>query len=151
MQQAAVLAAMATAAIEKPGERISPMAVRSLIALIVLRIHATDVHEALTAGETGTIDAAVKLSRSWPSAPSSAQPYRATELDAAKRRVEAQLVMMEPDASGRVNVPEHFMDRYKSAGGDEWLAWGLPTRSRARRSVCGPRPAPPTPRWRHRV
>ena len=124
LQQAAVLTAMALAALNQPGQRVSAMGVRSLIALIVLRIHATDIYEALTAGETGAVDAAVRLSKSWPSA---AQSYGATQLDAAKRRIEAQLIMMAPDPTGHLRVPMNFMetfletfvDTYTTAGGDE--------------------------------
>ena len=119
LQQATVLAAMAIAALETPKQRISAMAVRCLIALIVLRIHATETYEALTAGETDTINAAVELSKSWPSPPASTQSHRATEPDDAKRRVEAHLAMMEPGLTGRVSVPVGFMDRYIAAGGDE--------------------------------
>ncbi len=119
IQQAAVLAAMAIAALETPNQRISPMAVRCLIALIVLRIHAPDTYEALTASDTDTIDAAVKLSKSWPSPPVSSQSHNARELDDNKRRVEAHLAMMEPDLTRRLSVAGDFMDRYIAAGGDE--------------------------------
>lgn len=119
LQQAAVLAAMAIAALETPKQRVAPMGVRCLIALIVLRIHATDTYEALAAGETDTIDAAIRLSRSWPSPPVASQSHGVRGLDDAKRRVEAHLVMMEPDLAGRLSVPVDFMDRFIAAGGDE--------------------------------
>ena len=99
------------------------MGVRSLIALIVLRLHATDIYEALTASEIGAVEAAVKLSKAWPSAPASAQSYGATQLDQAKRRIEAQMIMMEPDPTGHLRPSmdslEPFMDTYTAAGGDE--------------------------------
>ena len=123
LQQAAVLATMAAAALNTPGRRISPMAVRSLIALIVLRIHATDVYEALTVGEIGAVEAAVKLSKVWPSAPASAQSHGAKKLDAAKRSIEAQLIMMEPDTTGHMRALTAFLeaptDPFIAAGGDK--------------------------------
>ena len=123
LQQAAVLTAMAIAALNQPGQKVSPMGVRSLIALIVLRIHATDIYEALTSGEIGAVDAAVKLSKAWPSAPTSTQTYGATQLDQAKRCIEAQLIMMESGSTGHLRASvdslDQFMDTYTAAGGDE--------------------------------
>ena len=95
--------------------RISPV-LASMTRPWSLRIHATDVYEALT---SDAIEAAVMLSKSWPSAPASAQSHNATQLDDAKRRVEAHLVMMESDPAGHISVPVDFMDRYKTAGGVE--------------------------------
>ena len=119
MQQAAVLAAMAAASMRDPVGRLDAVSVRSLVALIVLRTHAPDVYEALTAGKVGAIGAAVELSEAWPSAASPTPQFDAEQLDDTKRQVEAQLVMMELDPRMRSKVLEDFMEKYTAAGGDE--------------------------------
>ena len=119
LQQAAVLAAMSAASMRDPQGRLDPASARSLIALVVLRIHAPDVYEALTAGKIGAIEAAAELSKAWPSAPSAARGFDAGQLDDTKRLVEAQLVIMEADSTRRNRTVEDFMPRYMAAGGDE--------------------------------
>ena len=121
LQQAAVLAAMSAASMRDPDGRLDAVSVRSLVALIVLRTHAPDVCEALTAGKIGAIGAAVELSEAWPSAASPTPQFDAEQLDDTKRQVEAQLVMMEADSTRRSTDLEDFMERYRQAGGDETI------------------------------
>ncbi len=119
LQQAAVLATMSATSMQDPRGWLDPMRARSLIALIVLRTHAPDTYEALTADKVGAVEAAVELSKAWPSAPAPAQGFDAEQLDDAKRLVEVQLVIMEADSTQRNRVLEDFMPRYMAAGGDE--------------------------------
>lgn len=121
LQQAAVLAAMSAASMRDPRGWLDPVSARSLIALIVLRSHAPDTYEALIAGRVGAVEAAVALSRAWPSAPAPAQGFDAGQLDEAKRLVEAQLVIMEADSTQSSSVLEEFMPRYLAAEGDETI------------------------------
>lgn len=118
LQQAAVLAAMSAASM-LDSRGLDPVCARSLIALIVLRTHAPDTYEALTAGKVGAVEAAAELSRAWPSAPTPAQGFDTEQLDDAKRLVEVQLVIMEADSTPRSRATADFMPRYMAAGGDE--------------------------------
>ena len=121
LQQAVVLVAMATASMLDPSGRLDPVHARSLIALIVLRTQAPDTYEVLTGGKVGAIEAAVELSRAWPSAPAAAQGFDAGQPDDAKRLVEAELVMMGAVSARRSRFLEDFMPTYTAAGGDETI------------------------------
>ena len=119
VQQAAVLATMAGASIRGPSELLSAMEARSLVALIALRTHTPEVYEELTSGKTDGVAAAARLSRAWPSAPSPGQPYDIEQLNHAKRHAEAQIVMMGADPAKLLSVPEDFIERFTTAGGEE--------------------------------
>lgn len=119
VQQAAVLAAMAGASIRGRDEFLSAMAARSLVALIALRTHAPAVYEELTSGKTDAVAAVARLSRAWPSDPSSGQSFDTEQLNHAKRHAEALIVMMGKDPTKRLSVPESFIERFTAAGGEE--------------------------------
>ena len=118
VQQAAVLAAMAGAAIRGRDEFLSAMAARSLVALIALRIHAPEVYEELTSGKTNAVAAIARLSGAWPSDPSLGQSFDTERLNHAKRHAEALIVMMGKDPTERLSVPVGFIERYTAAGGE---------------------------------
>ena len=77
--------------------------------------------KALTASKVGAIEAAVELSRVWPSAPAAAQGLDAGQLDDAKRLVETQLVIMEADSTTGSRPIEDLMPGHMAAGGDEMI------------------------------